>query len=401
MSPRGLLVPVARSTPRRVRAGTAVGVAAGIGLVGLSGWLAAYVLDPAGALRAWLAAWTYGLSIALGALCLVMIAHVTGAMYLVVLRRLAEATAMSLPILGVGALPMLLDAALLYPWARPLPAPEELLGRFSEIPAWLDPTFVSIRAILYLCVWVALTGWLWRASIRSDASAGRARRRGASRRATVGVSAAGLIMLALTVTAAALDWLMSLAPSWLSAVSGVYWFAGGMAASLSALVLVARGLQSAGVLGDVVADAHYYALGRLLLALVVFWACIACVQGFIVWIGDVPADVEWYVTGGGGAVLLVLGVVHFVPPFLILLSGPLKRSPRPLAWVAAWLLAAHWVDTRWLSGSILRPPDLLPGWVDIAALVAVVGLGAACSAWVLDGKALIPLGDPRLKASIR
>jgi len=52
-------------------------------------------------------------------------------------------------------------------------------------------------------------------------------------------SGALLIPLALTVTFAAFDWVMSLAPHWYSTIFGVYAFAGGFVAGIALLSVVA------------------------------------------------------------------------------------------------------------------------------------------------------------------
>lgn len=407
-----------------VRTSSAAAVASTIGLLGLAGWLVALAADPAKAMHAWLTAWSYGLSLALGALCLVMIAHLTRARWFVVVRRVAEATAMSLPGLALGVVPLVLGGSLLYPWARPVeelsPAMRERVG---EVSPWLDPEFVVVRALLYLAVWSGLALLLWRASIAADARAGRGSAAATSHAAAtrhagdeggargvertpgaLKVSAVGLILFGLTVTFAALDWLMSLRPEWYSTVFGLYWFAGAMVGALSALVVLTGALRSADALGDGVARSHYHALGRLLLAFVVFWAYVAYSQGFLVWIGNVPADIDWYLArrGEGWTVaLVVLVVAHFLLPFLVLLNYAIKRRPDALTGVAAWLLVAHWLDTYWLVGPRSAGAGAIPGWEHLAASAAVLGLGFAFGAAMLDGKLAAPGGDPSYATSLR
>ena len=265
--PRDPLAAHPDAAPRPVRPGRTVAVSLGVGLVGLAGWLVALSLDPPGALRAWLTAWMFGLSIALGALCLVMIAYVTGARWFVVVRRVAETMAISLVLLALGVVPLLLGMRTLYPWARPPGSlTPHLRATVAKVAAWLDPTFFTARALVYLGVWAALAGTLWRWSVATDRrepdDAEALPRPGAP----VKLSALGLVLFGFTVTFAVFDWLMSIEPAWYSTVFGVYWFAGAMLAALSVMVLVSRALQETGVLGDLVAEAHYYALGRLLLS---------------------------------------------------------------------------------------------------------------------------------------
>lgn len=389
---------------RGLRTGRTAFATGVVGAVGLVLWLVALALDPDEALRAWLTAWTYGLSLALGALCLVMIAYVSDARWFVVARRVAEAMPLALPALAVGALPVLLGMEALYPWARPAEQlSEPLRDHLSKIDGWLDPSFFTARTVLYFAVWIALAAMLWRGSVAADPPGGEASERTERPGAPVAVSAAGLIVFGFTVTFAAFDWLMSTTPDWASTIFGIYYFAGCMVAALAALVVLTRALEGAGVLQGVVASSHYYALGRLLLAFVVFWAYIAYAQGFLMWIADIPAEVEWYLArwGGGWAWLLGgLALAHFLVPFLVLLNHAIKLRGRALSWVAGWLLAMHWVDLYWLVGPAPDGSGALPGWQQLPALAAVLGLGASLAAWRLGGRPATPRGDPAFASSL-
>jgi hypothetical protein len=397
-----------RSRPLAVGAATVAGV-------GIASWLLALRADPSQALHAWLTAWSWATSTAVGALCLVMIGHVTGARWFVAVRRVAEATAMALPALAIGVVPVLVGGRSLYPWARPPELVSDALReRLEELGVWFVPEFFALRSLVYLASWVVLAALLWRSSVAQDRRAatvtedsggpGGGSGRRAPRPNAVGLSAFGLIVLGFTVTFASFDWLMSLTPEWYSTIFGAYWFAGAIVAALSALVIVTRVLSSTGALDDVVGGAHYHALGRLLLAFVVFWAYIAYSQGFLVWIANVPHEVEWYLARTEGEavwLLAVLAAAHFLIPFLALLNHALKRRPRPLSWIAGWLLVLHWVDTSWLVGSGAPNHDLWSAAAaHLAALAAVAGGGVACGAWLLDGESAAAHGDPGYATSL-
>lgn len=399
-----------------------------VGLAGAAAWTIALLLDPERALGAYLTAYMYGLGLALGALCLVMIAHVTGAGWFVAVRRLAETVAATLPAYALLLLPLLLGMEVLYPWARPLetlsPALQEAVAAKE---AYLNGPFFVARAVLYLGVWAGLGWLLWSASVQSDPPSPvdgddperegpvRARdiraRRGADGLPEGGtavdpvvVSAIGLPAFAFTVTFAVFDWMMSLEPAWHSTIFGIYYFSGAFLSALAVLVLLAVAFRRGGLLPDSVAAAHHHALGRLLLTFVVFWAYIAFSQGLIVWITDIPAEAAWYLVrweGGWSTVLVLLGVGHFVLPFLALLGRDLKRRPERLAAVAAWLLLMHWVDLYWLVAPAVGDSGPLPGWENLAALALVLGVAWAMFAWRLAGRPAVPAGDPRLADSLR
>ena len=359
----------------------------------------ALIVAPERALFSYLAAYAYGLSIALGALFMVLIAHATNARWFVVIRRLAESVAATLPLFALLLLPVLLGMARLYPWVPPVVGftePElEAIGRKA---AYLNVPFFLIRAIVYFAVWTALAWALRQWSLRQDrdpdaAPAARA----------VRLSGPGLVAAGVTMTFAAVDWLMSLDPTWLSTIFGVYWFSGGMYGGLAALTLLTWGAQRADLIGDEVAEGHYYALGRLLLVFTIFWAYIAFSQGFLIYIADLPREVGWYLDrlrGGWGVVLIILAIGHFLLPFAALLSYRLKQQGPSLAVVAAWMLLMHYIDMFWLVVPALARRDLQLHWVDPAALLLVTAPAVAFGAWRLAGHSVVAWRDPRIATSI-
>ena len=204
-------------TARAVDASRVANGAAAVGLVGFAGWLVALADDPPGAMRAWLTAWTYGLSVALGALGLVIVAYLTSARWLIVRRRIAEAAALSIPGLALAAVPLALGAGLLYPWTPPSPG-SPLRDGLPAVSGWLDPSFVALRGVAYLAVWSGLALTLRRLSMSREAGAdaprgggldGGAEDRASSDRRSMAVAAAGLIVFVVSVALAALDGLTS------------------------------------------------------------------------------------------------------------------------------------------------------------------------------------------------
>ncbi len=103
--------------------------------------------------------------------------------------------------------------------------------------------------------------------------------------------------------------------------------------------------------------------------------------------------------GGWGGVALVLVLGHFVAPFLLLMSRSAKRNRTVVTATAAFVLAMHYLDLYWIIMPVLSPVAV-PNWIDAAALVAVGGIVAASFWWVLRGRPLAPIGDPRLAESV-
>ena len=358
------------------------------------------LLDPRQALASYLAAYATAVALALGALVLVMISHVLTAHWFLLLRRLAESVAGTLPLLAVLFLPLALDPGALYPWVPPLtrlaPHLRELV---QEKHAYLNLPFFYARAAFYLLGWSALALLLRRGSLRQD---NHADDRLAHRLRALG--AFGLVFTAFTLSFAAFDWLMSLSPGWYSTIYGVYFFASGFLGALALLTLLAYLAEQAGVLDHLLAREHYAALGKMLLTFVVFWGYIAFSQILILWIGDIPLEITWlyprlHTSWAALGIVLLLGL--FAGPFLLLLLHDLKRRPRRLATLAAWIVLMVYLDLYWLVMPEIHPGGVAPHWLDVAAIAAVGGACLAFAAWRLRGHLPVPAGDPDFRAAVQ
>ena len=218
-----------------------------------------------------------------------------------------------------------------------------------------------------------------------------------------------LLPFALSLTFAAVDWLMTLDYSWFSTMWGVYIFAGCAWSSMALMILVVTWLRGLGYMQKVVSMEHYHLMGKLLFAFTVFWAYIAFSQYFLIWYANITEETRFYLTRnteGWRWVSIFIVVGHFIGPFVLLLSQPRKKNPAVVGLVCVWILFMHAVDIYW---NIIpeRGPSLgvgwwMPGaWVgDIVALVAIVG----CMGWLflrsLGRYSLYPWRDPRLLESI-
>lgn len=354
-----------------------------LGGIGALAFVIGLLVDPQQAYASYLAAYAAGLSVVLGALLLVMIVNLTGGDWFEPVRPIAETIAGTLPLCAVLFIPILLGLSELYPWARP-PAPlaPELRESLALKGAYFDVPFFVGRAVVYFAIWLATSLLLrrWSAEAKRGGSEAPIRRRQI-------LSACALPAVALALTFAAFDWVMSRSPEWFSTIYGVYYFAGGFLGALALIAVVAFVLGRAGMAPDLVPTKSYVALGKLLLTFVVFWAYIAYSQFFVIWIADIPAEVSWYIPrtrGSWGVVSLVLLFGQFALPFLLLLFRGTKTRPALLAAIGTWLLAMHYLDIYWLVLPELHPAGVQPHWLDLAGLLIVGGIAVAWVAWWLE-----------------
>jgi hypothetical protein len=401
--------------------GLAAGVA-GLALCALGAWR-----DPARAMSSYLAAYAYAASLAVGVLAFSMIGRAMGATWVLAVRRLEEAVLAALPALAVLFAPVIVGAGHLYLWAHPEAANgaahgaahgagngDHLAHLLHHKAPYLELGFFTGRAVFYLVVWVLLGELFRRWSLATERAYGRAVAQGSPEpaldaldaldRRSRRVSAAMLPLFGLTVTFAAFDWLMSLEPEWFSSAYGVYYAAGSLVGGMALLTLLAHRARARGPLAEELSRFHFHALGRVLLAFVVFWAYIAFFQSMLIQIANRPEETTFYVrrlTGSWEAFSYALAAGHFALPFFLLLPRPIKYRSRALAGVSVWLLVMHYLDVYWLVMPAHHPGGLSPHWLDLAALAGVGGMATTMAAWRQYGRSLLVEGHPRMDRALR
>ena len=217
-------------------------------------------------------------------------------------------------------------------------------------------------------------------------------------------SAPAILIVGVTMTFAAFDWLMSLDPHWYSTIYGVYVFAGGAVSALAALSLLTLALERKGILEGILTVEHRHDIGKLLFGFTVFWAYIAFSQYLIIWYGNIPEETVYFRERWEGpwkVVSLVLVFGHFVVPFVALISRTAKRSRLILGASALLLLVMHYVDIYWLVMPTLGEHGAMPSWIDVCGLLGPLGAGLLVIAHRAAGGPLYPVRDPRLAESLQ
>lgn len=363
-----------------------------------------FLVDPGRAAFSYLAAVVFVVSVALGLLALVMIQNVIGSVWFVPLRRIAEAGAMTLPLLGVLFVPVLASLGLLFPWVDPSLLGPAVAERLARKKAWLDPAFFAVRAAAFFVAWSASAWLLWRSSLAQDGAREHAAGAHVARQRILSLLL--LPVFAITMALAAVDWMVSLDVEWSSSMFGVYWFAIAMVAGCSALVLLSWATlpETGEGAPEAPGDSHYHALGKLLLTFVCFEAYVAFAQYLLVWIADLPAEAGWFAVrsrGGWGVLGAIVAAGGMAAPLLALLSWRLKRSRAALAAVAAWTLLFRYLEIYWIVVPACRGGACGPSWMDVAAICGVGAVWVLAFAGALAGHASMPLGDPRSARALR
>jgi hypothetical protein len=366
------------------------------GIVGLMLSGVGLFFDSRQLFHSYLVAFTFWVSVGLGALFFTMLHHLVSASWSVVLRRMFENVMIALPLLIVFFIPIALGMGNLYEWTHAdKVATDHLLHGKAK---FLNSGFFMARILVYFAIWSIVAFLAYKLSLRQDQAHSETVTAKMKR-----VSAPGMILLAVTLTFAAWDWLMSLDARWFSTIFGAYYFAGSATSALAVVTLIAIYLRGKQVLVKQITLEHYHDLAKLLFSFTVFWAYMAFSQYFLIWYANIPEETIWFQrrwTDSWKTISLLLVFGHFVVPFLVLISRAAKRNTRVLAFAGLWLLFMHWIDLHWLVMSNLHPPGFQPSWMDLTTVVGIGGVFLALVWKRLCAQPLVPINDPKLSESI-
>ena len=285
----------------------------------------------------------------------------------------------------------------LYEWARPEEVAHDAV--LLHKAAYLNVPFFLARAVLCFAAWMTFMFFLNRWSREQD----EAPKKGLTRRLQL-LSSAGLVAYGLTITFFSIDWVMSLEPHWYSTMYGVIFIAGEALSGFAVIFAVTVMLVHFRPLYEFVRGEHFHDLGKLMLAFVMFWAYVAFSQYLIIWSGNLPEEIPWYLrrlNGGWGWFGVGMILLHFLLPFLLLLPASANRNSRILVGVALLILAMRLLDVFWY----VRPAGTAPGHfslhaMDVAAPVGVLGLWLFVFLGQLLRRPLLPVNDPEYREAL-
>lgn len=369
-------------------------IALAVGVLLLAVCVAAGLASPDQFFRSYLIAYLFWFGIGFGCLVILMLHHVAGGGWGAVIRRLLEAGTRTLPLMALLFLPIVFGMHELYEWSHPeIVAHDEILRHKAP---YLNAPFWLVRTVIYFAVWLTLVRYLNRWSLEQDQRADPA-----TERRLEYISRGGLVLAALTMTFASMDWVMSLEPHWTSTIFGVLTVGGQVVSAMAFTITLAAWLASRddAPLGKVIATLQFHDLGKLLMAFIMVWAYLMLSQFLIIWSANLPEEIPWYLNrsaGGWQYVAVVLMLSYFVVPFLILLSRSVKRNPRQLATVACIVIVARVIELFWFVIPAFHPKVLSIHWMDVVALVGLGGVWVAYFLAQLKGRSLVAIHDPAL-----
>jgi hypothetical protein len=385
MRPQDLMAPPVVKTiqQRSLIIGLAFSVIAALGA-----WL-----RPEEFFRAYLLAFMAWLGVTLGSMAILMLRHLTKGAWGMVIRRILGAAMRCVPLMAALFIPLLFGIRRLYIWARPLDAiaDKHLREHLEEITkTYLTVNGFIVRAVIYFAIWWALSFFLTKWSAEQD----HPPMRDNSARFKA-LSGPGLILYGSTITFAVIDWIMSIDPSWISTIFGLSFLIGQVLSALCFAVVVERILFNDKPMSELLKPEQVHDHGKFMLAFIMVWAYFSFSQWLIIWAGNLPEEITWYMrrlNGGWGYVGLFLVLFHFAIPFIMLISRPFKRDITRLVWLAAWILVMRLVDLFWVIEPNFSTTFHLT-WLDVVVPIAMGGLWLAYFFRNLSSMPLVPAYD--------
>lgn len=363
-----------------------------IGSVGLALCAVGAFLDTTRFFPAYLFGYLFWLSLALGCFGVAMIHSLTAGRWGNPTRRFLEAGYLTLPLLAVLFTPIFFGLKHLYPWARPADVAASKV--LQNKAAYLNfPAFTG-RMVFYFLVWIVMAWFLRKWSLEQDQTKDVA----PTQRMRI-LSGPGIIIYPLTVTFAYVDWIMSLEADWYSTMFGVIICAGQVLVAFVFITILLAWFKNYEPISQVTTLTPFHHLGNLILSFVVFWTYVSFGQLLIIWSGNLPHEIVWYLHRVGGNWKWFVGFLaafHFFFPFFLLLFRTMKRRLGALVFLAAVVFVAHILDMFWLITPSFHPAGIRINWIDFAAFLGVGGAWLTMFIAMLKRAPLLARNDPRV-----
>jgi hypothetical protein len=327
--------------------------------IAMAGLAMAAALDPRAAAAGWLTGFVLWSQILVGSLVLMMIHRLTGGRWGDALSPAFAAAARVLPLLFVLVVPVFVAIPLLDPWSRD---PGDV--KSDVISYYLNTPFFIVRSLIAIAGWGALAFLLPRVQ---------------GRRGQL-VAALGLVFHGVLISVVSVDWVLSLEPPFISSSFGASMAITQLIAALAWAALRSPRAADRSVTGDI---------GGLLLAFVLAITYVDFMAFLVMWYGNLPARVSWFVERGRFPwPLLAVGafILGSAAPILALLLERVRNHVRELRAVAVSALAG-----LTLYYAYLIAPPFGAGALAAAALATIaIGLIFAAVAGRPSSDAVAP-----------
>jgi hypothetical protein len=191
------------------------------------------------------------------------------------------------------------------------------------------------------------------------------------------LSGPGIVIVPLLATFGFVDWIMSIEPAWFSTVFAVVLLSGQILNAFAFAIILLAWFQPLPPFREVVTEKHFHDLGNLLLTSVMFWTYVAFSQFLIIYSGNLPHEIGWYlhrIAGDWKWLASFIALFHFFIPFFVLLFRAAKKNIRILAAMAVLIFAVHALEVFWMIAPTFYADGIKIHWTDFAAWLGLGGI---------------------------
>ena len=362
-------------------------------------------------LRAWVLGMTLTFGWSVGGLALLMVQYCSGGKWGLLLRRPLEAMTRTLPVVFVYWIVVVIFMKRLYLWAEISDAAAALKsGLINEAQAhaiefkrpMLNPTTFVLANLICFAIWGFYTWRLNTLGLKRDSDSLDNTPYWIKK--LENISGPGIVVYSLTMTAAVIYWVMSMDPTWYSSVYGLLFLVGQGYSVLALSILVSIGLSKAEPFKTVLRQTEQHDLGKFTFAFVMLNIYLAFGQFLIIWSGNLPEEIPWYldrIRGHWGVIITLDFLFHWLIPFSLLLSRDIKRNKTRMVRVCQWMIFAKAFDLFWLIEPNFKDAarNLHFSWgilEYVAVPAAMVSLWVAYFCTQLKTRPLVQTNDPHV-----
>ncbi|HVZ40093.1 MAG TPA: hypothetical protein VHI13_12515 [Candidatus Kapabacteria bacterium] len=365
-----------------------------VGVIGTAGIVAGAFMDSEQFYRSYLVGYLFWIGIPLGSFCLLMLHNLVGGPWGFTIRRLLEAGAKSLPLMAILFIPLLFGTHSLYEWTHAdIVAKDEVL---KNKEFYFNLNFFYARVAIYFLFWIGYSLLILRMVRRREKNGESPVSPGLQN-----LSGLGIVLFAITITLAVIDWAMSIEPHWSSTIYGLILIIGqALSTFCFSVIMVASMMGMAPKFAEKIRAVYFHDLGNFMLAFTLLWAYTSLSQLIIIWGANLPEETPWYAVRlytSWKIVPIILFAFHFFAPFFLLLSRKIKRNPKFLMRVAMLLILMRLVDLIWFIEPAFNRTGFHVSWMDF---VAPIGIGGIFIYWYIGrlkgADTMLPVNTPFL-----
>ena len=349
-------------------------------------------------MRAYLVGFIMVAGLTMGCMAMLSLYHVVGGKWGVPVMRIYEAGTRNWLLMVLAFVGVAFGLHYIYPWAGAQEMDLRQQHAWVVRGNYLTPKWFLLRNSLIMLGWGVFIYFLNKWSHRLDVPPESAEAYNRQRLRFMRLGSGGLVFWAATLELASVDWVMSLDPLWFSTIWGMIYMVGEALTALALMTIVLYYLAKVEPMRSFLRVRELHENGNLVLAFVMLFCYLSFSQFIIIWSGNLPEEIRYYLArsqGGWKPVMIILVLIHFCIPFLLLLNREIKKHPKRLASVGLMIMIARLGEVYWQVNPMYLDTNgttghFSPNLFDVVVPITMIAIWLAGFFYQLGRRPLIP-----------